>query len=240
MAFTDPKVPNLTDFLTYAIDQGVPSADLPPWSPYPAYALNYAQEVALPGAPRMGSPNVALPGPYVMAVYNLALHQLIMTCPDQVARAVFSVTITNGGSGYTTAPTVTFSAAPTGGTTAAGTAVLTGDAVTSVDITTTGAGYTAAPTVTFSAPASGTTATGTTTLTTAQTFFVNYRKINNLLSFQSGVVLGSGDQNTSNTLVVPELYRKLPLYAQDLLRTLWGRQYLSYAQTYGPTIVGIS
>lgn len=79
---------------------------------------------------------------------------------------VNSVIITNGGSGYAAAPTVTFSA-PTSGTTATGTAVLTGDTVTSVIITDPGIGYTAAPTVTFSAPTTGTTATGTATVGSA-------------------------------------------------------------------------
>ena len=73
---------------------------------------------------------------------------------------VASVTVTDGGSGYTAAPTVTVGAAPGGGTTAAGTAVLR-YGVTSVRVTNGGSGYTAAPTVTFSAPASGTRATGT-------------------------------------------------------------------------------
>ena len=67
---------------------------------------------------------------------------------------------TNRGSGYTSAPTVTFSAAPGGGTTAAGTAVLQ-SGIASVRVTNGGSGYTSVPTVTFSAPASGTRATGT-------------------------------------------------------------------------------
>ena len=79
---------------------------------------------------------------------------------------VGSVTITLGGSGYTTAPTVTFSA-PTSGATATGTANLVNGSVTSVTITDPGYGYTAAPTVTFSAPTSGVTATGTANLASA-------------------------------------------------------------------------
>ena len=80
------------------------------------------------------------------------------------ATDVASVTITDGGSGYTTAPTVTFSA-PTSGTTATGTATInTAGTVTGVTITDGGSGYTTAPTVTFSAPTSGTTATGTAVL----------------------------------------------------------------------------
>ena len=61
---------------------------------------------------------------------------------------VASVTITDGGSGYTSAPTVTFAAAPGGGTTATGTAVVQ-SGVASVTVTNGGNGYTSAPTVTF-------------------------------------------------------------------------------------------
>jgi len=77
-----------------------------------------------------------------------------------IAGSVGSVSISSGGSGYTTAPTVTFSA-PASGTTATGTAVISGGVVTSVTITNAGSGYTSVPTVTFSAPTTGTTATGT-------------------------------------------------------------------------------
>ena len=58
---------------------------------------------------------------------------------------------------------MTFAAAPSGGTTAAGTAVLR-IGVASVRVTNGGSGYPVAPTVTFSAPASGTRATGTANL----------------------------------------------------------------------------
>ncbi|WP_257757914.1 hypothetical protein [Burkholderia glumae] len=62
---------------------------------------------------------------------------------------VGSVIISNGGSGYTSAPTVTF-AAPTSGVTATGTAIVQNGKVVSVTITNPGSGYTAAPTVSFS------------------------------------------------------------------------------------------
>lgn len=78
---------------------------------------------------------------------------------DSSAAQVGSITITNGGSGYTAAPTVTFSGGG-GGSGATGTAVIQSGAVVSVTITNAGTGYTAAPTVVFSAPTSGTTATG--------------------------------------------------------------------------------
>ena len=75
---------------------------------------------------------------------------LVLTAPDQsgAGDTVESVTITNPGSGYTADPTVTFSAPPSGGATATGTATRSGG-VDSVTITTAGSGYTADPTVTF-------------------------------------------------------------------------------------------
>jgi|GEM_PF-6918000 len=61
---------------------------------------------------------------------------------------VTGVAITNPGSGYTSAPTVSFSGG--GGTGAAGTATIVGGGVTAVIITNPGTGYTSAPTVNFS------------------------------------------------------------------------------------------
>tara|TARA_S200002703_G_scaffold36109_1_gene31218 strand:+ start:1984 stop:3057 length:1074 start_codon:yes stop_codon:yes gene_type:complete len=66
--------------------------------------------------------------------------------------AVDAITITDGGEHYKSAlpPTVTFSAAPEGGTTATGTAVVSSAGiVTGITITEAGAGYTTAPTVTI-------------------------------------------------------------------------------------------
>lgn len=61
---------------------------------------------------------------------------------------VFSVTVTNGGSGYTAAPTVSFTGGG-GGTGATGVAVVEGGKVVGVNITDAGSGYTSVPTVTF-------------------------------------------------------------------------------------------
>ena len=68
--------------------------------------------------------------------------------------------ITAGGSGYTSAPTVSFSGG--GGSGAAGTAVVTNGVVTSIQITNPGTGYTGAPTISISGGGgSGATATAT-------------------------------------------------------------------------------
>ncbi len=78
--------------------------------------------------------------------------------------AVIGVTITSGGTYVSpTVPTVTFAAAPAGGITATGTAIMNGagTAVVGVNITNPGKGYVSPPTVTFSG---GTAATGTATI----------------------------------------------------------------------------
>ena len=75
---------------------------------------------------------------------------------------VASVTVTAGGTGYTSAPTVVFTGG--GGTGAAGTATVTAQAVTVVTITNAGTGYTSAPVVTFTGGA-GTGAAATAILT---------------------------------------------------------------------------
>ena len=110
---------------------------------------------------------------------------LVLTAPDQTENLGFveSVRLTNGGSGYTSVPTVAFAAPPSGGTAATGAAVGPGG-VARVQLAThsvTGrvGGYYhsgCCPTVTFgAAPSGGTTATGTTTMRTevGRLFFDN-------------------------------------------------------------------
>lgn len=70
------------------------------------------------------------------------------------------VTILTGGTGYTDATaSVTFSAPPSGGTTATGTVQTTGGVVTNITITNPGSGYVTAPTVTITDSGSGVNAT---------------------------------------------------------------------------------
>ena len=62
--------------------------------------------------------------------------------------SVDSISVTNGGSGYTSAPSVSFSGGEGSG--ASATATISGGAVTSVTVTSGGSGYTSAPSVSFS------------------------------------------------------------------------------------------
>jgi hypothetical protein len=67
--------------------------------------------------------------------------------------SIASMTVTNGGTGYTSIPTVTIGAPPAGGIQATATAnivQISNGQVASVAVTSAGSGYTSAPTVTFS------------------------------------------------------------------------------------------
>ncbi len=73
----------------------------------------------------------------------------VATATASLTLAVVSaVTVTSGGDGYTSAPTVTFTGGE--GVGAAATATITGNYVSAVAVTDGGAGYTSAPTVVFS------------------------------------------------------------------------------------------
>lgn len=67
---------------------------------------------------------------------------------SQTKNGVISASVSNGGSGYTTAPTVALTGG--GGTGATATAQISGGVVTGITITNPGSGYTSAPTVAFS------------------------------------------------------------------------------------------
>src|SRR5260370_42238959 len=63
---------------------------------------------------------------------------------------VTSITVVNGGSGYTSAPTVTITGG--GGSGASATASVSGGAVTGITVNNAGLGYTSPPTVTIAPP----------------------------------------------------------------------------------------
>jgi hypothetical protein len=71
-------------------------------------------------------------------------------------------------------------------------------------------------------------------------FFENLRTKLNLNGFVSGVISGSADEGTSQQLVVQEAAKYFTLANLQSLKTPWGRQYLAFAQSYGPTTWGIS
>jgi hypothetical protein len=91
--FVNPSMPNLTDFTTYVYAQGVSSTDLPSNSDYLVWALGYALNTALAPPPTMGGSyvNGALTAsPYVMAVYQLGMHHLVMIAQDVSPSTTFT------------------------------------------------------------------------------------------------------------------------------------------------------
>ena len=123
---------------------------------YPPRFLKFSNQAGVVKARRR-------PGRRVVAGLSLAAAALCASFAEaQTGAEVESVTVTNGGSGYTSAPSVTFSGG--GGSGATGTASVTLDGVTSVTVTNGGSGYTSAPSVTFSG-GGGSGATGTASVT---------------------------------------------------------------------------
>ena len=88
-----------------------------------------------PGSGYIGIPTVTVPGAGIATAGITSLG------------SVGIVTITSGGSGYTTTPNVSISTAPSGGTDATAEAVMVGGTIRSVRISNAGAGYTVAPTI---------------------------------------------------------------------------------------------
>jgi hypothetical protein len=85
-----------------------------------------------------------------------------------VRSGVQSITVTNGGSGYTSATVVITDAEGTGGSGATATANITGGVITSITVTAAGSGYNVPPNVTITS-GSGTGATATAAISTPTT-----------------------------------------------------------------------
>ena len=71
-------------------------------------------------------------------------------------------------------------------------------------------------------------------------FFAWTRKQWNTNGFVSGVISGSSDEGTSQTLVVQEAAKNFTLANLQALKDPYGRQYLALAQSYGPETWGMS
>ena len=116
---------------------------------------------------------------------------------DQLFKSVESITITNGGSGYTSTPSVTISS-PSGPNGEVGTAFATLEdgVVTSIDIISSGSQYTGTATVTISAPDTGVTATATANM--ADTYYT----INSSTPISAGITTLTVAENLLNTVGV--------------------------------------
>jgi len=135
------------------------------------------------------------------AVYNatVTLFEAGYTGYGGTLGTISTITIAGGGSGYSTAPTVTISGG--GGTGAAATATISGGSVTAINLTSHGSGYTSTPIVTLSAPTSGTTATATAVLSTTASIALaqTTTDINGNFSFTHGSGTSGVNGNLSNS-----------------------------------------
>lgn len=73
-----------------------------------------------------------------------------------------------------------------------------------------------------------------------QTFFTQARQTYGLLNLVIGPVVSSGDNGTTQSLAEPDFAKGLQMGDLSLIKTFWGREYLDYAMTYGPNVVGVS
>jgi hypothetical protein len=73
-----------------------------------------------------------------------------------------------------------------------------------------------------------------------RTLFKRLRKKFNTLGFVSGIIQSATDEGTSESMVVMEAAKNFTLSNLQNLKTPWGRQYLAFAQDYGPSTWGIS
>ena len=107
----------------------------------------YAEDIimTLPAVGAAGRSVLATIGPYPAGNSPVPNFLGVRNNPGEVA----SITVNAGGTGYTTAPTVTLSAPPAGGTRATAAARVSGGVVTGIYLTNPGANYTVAPTVTL-------------------------------------------------------------------------------------------
>lgn len=73
-----------------------------------------------------------------------------------------------------------------------------------------------------------------------ETYFSDLRTKWNVYGFVSGVISASNDENTGNSMVVQEAAKNFTLANLQQLKDPYGRQYLAFAQSAGPQVVGIT
>jgi hypothetical protein len=71
-------------------------------------------------------------------------------------------------------------------------------------------------------------------------FFAYSRQQYQINAFVSGVIQSTADESTSTSLVVMEAAKMFTLSNLQNLKDIYGRTYLGYAQSYGPSTFGLS
>lgn len=224
MAFTNPTTPNLADFIVFCREQGVTTTDLPDASPYFTWAYTQAYDIAF-------SVSDIAAILYVLAVYNLGFHTLLMLAQDTSGLGLASLTWSTG---QVTGATSVALSAPVGSTltlSIAGTVPLAYNGTYSAVVTGTN---------TFVYALQNNPGVTTQVGTYGTVFFSTLRTRYNLLAFSAGAISSSSDQGTSESTVNPDFFKHLTFYDLNVMLTPWGRSYLAFAQAYGPNIVELS
>lgn len=76
--------------------------------------------------------------------------------------------------------------------------------------------------------------------TPPSTYFADIRKQWNVLNFIPGVIQGSGDEGTNQSFLVPEFMKNFTLANLQQIKDPFGRQYIMFAQSFGPTVFGMN
>ncbi len=76
--------------------------------------------------------------------------------------------------------------------------------------------------------------------TPPSTYWADLRTALKINNFIPGWVSSSADQGTSEAMTVPDFFKNLTFADLQLSRDPYGRQYLAYAQKYGPSLWGLS
>jgi FtsP/CotA-like multicopper oxidase with cupredoxin domain len=152
--------PNTRTIMQVVVDQT--NNNTTPFS-LPALKAAFASTSPTTGIFRTTQPVPVVPEAIYNSAYNNTYTNTYFGVPDDFINYVNfdgtlpGIVVTAAGSGYTTAPLVTFGVGCT--TTPVAAATVTGGAVTAITLTNPGAGCTSVPTVTIAAPPSGTQAT---------------------------------------------------------------------------------
>ena len=75
-----------------------------------------------------------------------------------------------------------------------------------------------------------------------QNYFTNARSNSGygIIQPSTGIIVSSFDQGTGASMTAPKWAAQMTVSQLGFFRTPWGREYLSWQQSYGPTIVGLS
>lgn len=228
--------PSLAQFLVFIRGvMGIPTNYLPDDSPSIQHAYDHALDEVNLDLTAAGGQRTSW-SQYELAVYNLGGHTLIEFAQDRI----FALSALSWAAGFAS------------GVTAAANQLLPGDRVSLRGVSPLGyygppnLGYVvvqATPDATHFSYALSPNPGAATMLAGAavvEQFFSRLRRDFKLNQFSPGMVASTSDVSTSVGLDNPEFLKGLTIENLQLMRTPYGRAYMSIAMKYGPAVWGVS